>query len=104
MDLQTLNIPAVFLSLNNAKGLGDVLKNTPIGEATPIDSFLIDGGNSIESFGNEISDNSVSQLAGSKNCDVRIFSDSIDRINEMNKGSMEFLFTDDGVYYRELPL
>lgn len=86
-----------------AKGLGDVLKNTPIGDATSIDSFLIDGGRSIESLGNEISDNSMNQLTGSKDCDVRLFSNSIDRIRDLYNGSMEFVLTDDGLHYRELP-
>lgn len=85
------------------KGLGDALKSTPIGDATPIDSFLIDGGKTIENFSNEISDNSVNQLTESKDCDVRVFSNSIDRIKDMYKGSTEFIFADDGLYYRELP-
>lgn len=85
------------------KGLGDALKSTPIGDATSIDSFLIDGGKTIENFSNEISDNSVNQLTESKDCDVRVFSNSIDRIKEMYKGSTEFIFADDGLYYRELP-
>ena len=86
-----------------SKGLGEALKNTPIGDATPIDSFLIDGGNSIKNFGNEISDNSVNRLIDSKDCDVRIFSDSIDKISTICNGSMEFLFTEDGLHFRELP-
>lgn len=86
-----------------AKGFGYVLEKTPIGDATPIDDFLIDSGNNIESFSNEISDNLVNQLIDSKDCDVRIFSNSIDRIKDMYNGSMEFLFSDDGLYYRELP-
>ena len=86
-----------------AKGFGYVLEKTPIGDATPIDNFLIDSGNNIEGFSNEISDNLVNQLVDSKDCDVRIFSNSIDRIRDMYNGSMEFLFSDNGLYYRELP-
>lgn len=86
-----------------AKGFGYVLEKTPIGDATPIDNFLIDSGNNIEGFSNEISDNLVNQLIDSKDCDVRIFSNSIDRIRDMYNGSMEFLFSDNGLYYRELP-
>lgn len=86
-----------------SKGLGEALKNTPIGGATPIDSFLIDSGNNIKSFGNEISDNSVNQLTDSKDCDVALFSSSIDKIRDMHNSSMEFLFADDGLHYRKLP-
>ncbi len=86
-----------------SKGLGEALKNTPIGGATPIDSFLIDSGNNIKSFGNEISDNSVNQLTDSKDCDVALFSSSIDKIRDMYNSSMEFLFADDGLHYRKLP-
>lgn len=86
-----------------SKGLGEALKSTPIGGVTPIDGFLIDSGSNIESFGNEISDSSINQLTDSKDCDVRLFSNSIDKIRDMYNGSMEFLFTDDGLCYRELP-
>lgn len=85
------------------KGLGGVLKDTPIGDATPIDDFLIDSSNNIENFGSKISDNSVNQLTDFRDCDVRVFSNSIDRIRDMYNGSMEFVFADDGLRYRELP-
>lgn len=85
------------------KGLGDVLSNTPIGDTTSINDFLIDSGKNMESFSSEISDKSVNQLAESKDCDVRVFSDSIDKIRDMYNGAMEYVFTDEGIHYRELP-
>lgn len=80
------------------KGLGGLLKQTPIGDATPIDEALIDAGSGIQGFTDNENNRIPQRLAETKDPAVLPFAESIESVNRVYNSSTQLLTDGDSIY------
>ena len=80
------------------KALGGFIKNTPIGNLTPIDEALEDAGESIGSFNESQTENLLEKLRFAKTPEVKAFSDSLASINALYNKPTRLLTDSENIY------
>ena len=81
--------------------LGNAIKQTPIGDVTPIDEALIDAGKGVEGFSSDVRNEILGSLVGASNTDVRPFIDSVSEISTLYNSPMLLLADSDNIYLVE---
>lgn len=80
------------------KALGGFIKNTPIGNLTPIDEALEDVGESIGSFNESQTENLLEKLRFAKTPEVKAFSDSLASVNALYNKPTRLLTDSENIY------
>ena len=80
------------------KTLGGLIKNTPIGDLTPIDEALEGAGESIGSFNEDQTENLLEKLRLAKTPEVKAFSDSLASVNALYNKPTRLLADSENVY------
>ena len=81
-----------------SKALGDLVSHTPLGEMTPIDDALLDAGDSVEKFNDDVSDSLLKQLRKVKSPGITPFQDGITGLNRLHNDPMAIVADSEGVY------
>lgn len=80
------------------KALGGFIKNTPIGDLTPIDEALEGAGESIGSFNEDQTESLLEKLRLAKTPEVKAFSDSLASVNALYNKPTRLLADSENVY------
>lgn len=80
------------------KSLGSLIKQTPIGDVTPIDEALIDAGSDIQGFTEGENDRIPQLLVEAKDPAVAPFAESIDEVNRVYNHSTQLLADGEAIY------
>lgn len=83
------------------KGLGGLIKQTPIGDVTPIDEALIEAGTNIQGFTDGENDRIPQLLVEAKDPAVLPFAESIDEVNRVYNHSTQLLTDGEAIYILE---
>lgn len=97
IDAVALNGVASALS-----GLGSLIRQTPIGQFTPIDEALKDAGKGVGGFNNEQTQALMEKLVHAKAPDISPFRESIEAINNLHNKPQQIIADRDNIYL--LPL
>ena len=97
IDAVALNGVASALS-----GLGSLIRQTPIGQFTPIDEALTDAGKGVGGFNNEQTQALMEKLVHAKAPDISPFRESIEAINNLHNKPQQIIADRDNIYL--LPL
>lgn len=80
------------------KGLGGLIANTPLGNATPIDEALIDAGSGIEGFDSNENNRIAERLTEAKDPMVGMFADGIESVNRTFNQPSQLLVDSEAIY------
>lgn len=97
IDAVALNGVASALS-----GLGSLIKQTPIGQFTPIDEALEDAGKGVGGFNSEQTQALMEKLALAKAPNISPFRESIEAVNNLHNKPQQIIADKDNIYL--LPL
>ena len=97
IDAVALNGVASALS-----GLGSFIKQTPIGQLTPIDEALEDAGKGVGGFNSEQTQALMEKLAHAKAPNISPFRESIEAVNNLHNKPQQIIADKDNIYL--LPL
>ena len=97
IDAVALNGVASALS-----GLGSLIKQTPIGQFTPIDEALEDAGKGVGGFNSEQTQALMEKLARAKAPNISPFRESIEAVNDLHNKPQQIIADKDNIYL--LPL
>lgn len=79
-------------------GLGGFLKQTPIGDLTPIDNALEDAGKGVGDFNESQTEGLMEKLQHAKAPDVLPFKESLDAVNKLHNGEHQLAADSENVY------
>lgn len=83
-------------------GLGSLIKQTPIGQFTPIDEALEDAGKGVGGFNSEQTQALMEKLAHAKAPNISPFRESIEAVNNLHNKPQQIIADKDNIYL--LPL
>ncbi len=79
-------------------GLGGFLKQTPIGDLTPIDNALEDAGRGVGDFNDSQTNSLMEKLGHAKTPDVLPFKESLDAVNKLHNHEHQLAADSENVY------
>lgn len=79
-------------------GLGGFLKQTPIGDLTPIDNALDDAGKGVGAFNDSQTKDLMEKLQQAKTPDILLFKESLDTVNQLHNHEHQLAIDGESVY------